>query len=84
MPSHSGSPTPSISQRHGILKDFDTHFTQQGLYTTTGSFKETVMQINQVEPSEEFAVSYLQQAKDFVAFAKQFREQIVLVEKEAV
>ena len=70
--------------QHGILKDFDTHFTQQGLYTTTGSFKETVMQINQMEPSEEFALSYLKQAKDFVAFAKQYREQAVLVEKEAV
>jgi sulfite reductase (ferredoxin) len=70
--------------QHGILKDFDTHFTQQGLYTTTGTFKETVMQINQVEPSEAFASSYLQQAKDFVAFAKQYREQVVLVEKEAV
>lgn len=70
--------------QHGILKDFDTHFTQQGLYTTTGSFKEAVMQINQVEPSEEFAMSYLQQAKDFVAFAKQYREQAVLVEKQAV
>jgi sulfite reductase beta subunit-like hemoprotein/uncharacterized protein (UPF0332 family) len=70
--------------QHGILKDFDTHFAQLGLYTTTGSFKETVMQINQAEPSEEFAASYLQQAKDFVAFAKQYREQAVLVEKEAV
>src|SRR5215470_12054639 len=69
--------------QHGILKDFDTHFTQQGLYTSN-SFKDTVMQINQVEPSEEFAISYLQQAKDFVAFAKQYREQTVLIEKEAV
>jgi len=70
--------------QHGILKDFDTHFTQQGLYTTTSSFKDAVMQINQVEPSEEFALSYLHQAKDFVAFAKQHREQAVLVEKQAV
>jgi sulfite reductase (ferredoxin) len=70
--------------QHGILKDFDTHFTQQGLYTATSSFKDAVMQINQVEPSEEFALSYLQQAKDFVAFAKQYREQAVLVEKQAV
>jgi uncharacterized protein (UPF0332 family) len=70
--------------QHGILKDFDTHFTQQGLYTTSGTFKETVMQINQVAPSEAFASSYLQQAKDFVTFAKQYREHVVLVEKEAV
>ena len=68
----------------GILRDFDTHFTQQGLYTGATSFKETVLQMNQVEPSEEFALSYLQQATDFVSFAKQYREQAVLAEKEAV
>ena len=68
----------------GILKDFDTHFTQQGLYTATNSFKESVLKMNEADPSEEFATSYLQQAKDFVAYAKQYREQAVLVEKEAV
>ena len=40
--------------------------------------------MNEADPSEEFATSYLQQAKDFVAYAKQYREQAVLVEKEAV
>ncbi len=68
----------------GILKDFDTHFTQQGLYTDSNSFRETVLKMNEAEPSEEFANSYLQQAKGFVAFAKQYREQAVLAEKEAV
>ena len=68
----------------GILKDFDVHFTQSGLYTESSSLKETVLQMNQVEPSEEFAISYLQRAENFVAFAKQFREQIVLAEKQAV
>ena len=70
--------------QHGILKDFDTHFTQQGLYTASNSFKEIVLKMNETEPTEEFAISYLQQAKGFVAFAKQYREQAVLVEKEAV
>jgi sulfite reductase (ferredoxin) len=68
----------------GILKDFDIHFTQTGLYTDSTSLKETVLQMNQVEPSEEFAISYLQSAENFVAFAKQFREQSVLAEKQAV
>jgi sulfite reductase (ferredoxin) len=67
----------------GILKDFDVHFTQKGLFTEFGSFRETVLQMNQVEPSEEFANTYLQQAKDFIAYAKQHREQAVLAEKEA-
>src|SRR5205814_1728748 len=59
----------------GILRDFDVHFTQKGMYTDSDSFKETVLQMNKVEPSEEFAISYVQQAEDFVAFAKQLREQ---------
>ena len=67
----------------GILRDFDTHFTQKGLFTEFGSFKETVLQINEVEPSEEFAVAYLQQARDFIHRAKQYRAQAVLAEKEA-
>jgi len=68
----------------GILKDFDIHFTQTGLYTESNSFKETVLQINESEPSEQFANGYLQQAKNFVAYAKSFREQLVLNEKAAV
>jgi sulfite reductase (ferredoxin) len=68
----------------GILKDFDIHFTQNGLYTESSSFKETVLEINKSEPSEEFANIYLQKAKDFVAFAKQYREQTTLAEKQAV
>ncbi|RYF89498.1 MAG: HEPN domain-containing protein, partial [Chitinophagaceae bacterium] len=65
----------------GILKDFDTHFTEKGLYAGSQSFKDTVLQINQVEPSEEFARIYLQQAIDFIAYARTFRENAVLVEK---
>ena len=67
----------------GILKDFDLHFIQKGLFTEFGSFRDTVLQMNEVDPSEEFAISYLQQAKDFVAHAKEYREQAILAEKEA-
>jgi sulfite reductase (ferredoxin) len=69
--------------QHGILKDFDTHFTEKGNYTATENFKNAVMRMNDIPPSEEFANEYLQQAKEFVEFAKIFREQIILVEKEA-
>ncbi len=61
----------------GILKDFDAHFTEKGLYSGTDSFKELVLQINKNEPSAEFAVSYLQQAKDFVTYAKAYKEEAV-------
>jgi sulfite reductase (ferredoxin) len=68
----------------GILKDFDIHFTQTRLYAESNNFKEMVLKMNESEPTEEFANSYLQQAKDFVAFAKNFREQLVLNEKAVV
>jgi sulfite reductase (ferredoxin) len=67
--------------QHGILKDFDTHFTQKGLYTSSAGFKNNVMRMNEAPPSEEFALDYFEQAKEFVEFAKVFREQAVLAEK---
>ena len=66
--------------QHGILKDFDTHFTEKGLYAD-GNFKASVMAMNDVPPSENFANEYLQQAKKFIEFAKDFREQAVIAEK---
>jgi sulfite reductase (ferredoxin) len=66
--------------QHGILKDFDTHFSDKGLYPA-GNFKKAVMRMNDVAPTEEFANEYLLQAKEFIEFAKVFREQAVLAEK---
>ena len=66
--------------QHGILKDFDLHFSEKGLYPS-GSFKTSVMRMNDAQPSEAFAKEYLQQAKEFIEFAKTFREQAVLAEK---
>ncbi|MGH2566599.1 MAG: HEPN domain-containing protein, partial [Ginsengibacter sp.] len=68
----------------GILKDFDVHFTNKGLYSESPSLKELVLQMNQSEPSEEFANAYLQKAKNFVFYAKQWREQAVKTESETV
>ncbi len=67
--------------QHGILKDFDIHFTDKGLYTNNDGFKASVMRINETAPSAEFAADYLQQAKAFIQFAKETREQNVLAEK---
>jgi sulfite reductase (ferredoxin) len=69
--------------QQGILKDFDTHFTEKGLYTLSESFKTLVLRMNDTPPSEKFANEYVQQAKGIVEFAKTFREQAVLAEKEA-
>ena len=66
--------------QHGILKDFDTNFSDKGLYPA-GNFKARVMRMNDAAPSEEFANEYLEQAKEFIEFAKTFREQAVLAEK---
>jgi sulfite reductase (ferredoxin) len=66
--------------QHGIIKDFDTHFTEKGLYQEE-SFKLAVMRINELAPSAEFAEDYLQQAVRFIQFAKTFRERTVLAEK---
>jgi sulfite reductase (ferredoxin) len=65
--------------QQGILKDFDSQFSEKGLYK--GSFRSAVMRMNDNKPSAMFANEYLQQAKDFIGIAKQWREQAVLSEK---
>lgn len=66
--------------QHGILNDFDKHFTANGLYTKTESFKERVMRMNDIPPSEAFAKEYLQEAIDFTAYAKGLREKLIAEE----
>ena len=57
----------------------DKHFSENNLYSKR--FKADVMRMNDAEPSEAFANEYLQQAKAFVEFAKQYREQAIMAEK---
>ena len=64
--------------QHGILNDFDKHFTSKGLYTESSSFKSDVMRMNENEPSEDFATTYLQQAKDFVLYADAYRKAVAV------
>ncbi|WP_407526622.1 nitrite/sulfite reductase [Lacibacter sp. MH-610] len=66
--------------QHGILNDFDKHFTANGLFTEAESFKAAVMRMNDIPPSEAFAKEYLQQAIDFTAYAKQLREKLIAEE----
>jgi sulfite reductase (ferredoxin) len=67
--------------QHGILNDFDKHFTGKGLYNGAANFKTAVLRMNDAPPSETFANEYLQQAKEFVEYARAFREQAVMMEK---
>lgn len=66
--------------QHGILNDFDKHFTAAGLFTEAESFKAAVMRMNDTPPSEDFAKEYLQQAIEFTAYAKGLREKLIAEE----
>ena len=63
--------------QHGIMRDFDVHFTQKGFFSEYGNFQDLVLQINKNEPSESFAMAYYQQAKTFIEQAKEQRNNLV-------
>jgi sulfite reductase (ferredoxin) len=56
-----------------IVEGFDTHFVQTGLVSLETSFAEAVYEINNQEPSEAFATSYLHKAKNFYQLADAIR-----------
>ncbi|NCU04005.1 MAG: HEPN domain-containing protein [Chitinophagaceae bacterium] len=64
----------------GILRDFDKHFTENGLYTASASFKANVLRINDTEPSEAFAKEYFEQAGSFKEYARELREKLIAEE----
>jgi sulfite reductase (ferredoxin) len=66
--------------QQGILNDFDKHFHETGIYKAEKSFKETVMAINENEPSATFAKTYLEQAINFTAYAAVIRESMLAAE----
>lgn len=57
----------------GIVKDFDTQFVESGKISLSSTFHELVYQLNQHEPTEEFAGYYLQQSQLFNQQLVQFR-----------
>lgn len=59
---------------YSILNEFEKHFTLAVEFPYEKSFRETVLQINQQEPSEKFAVRYLQEAGHFFRQVSEFRE----------
>ncbi len=56
-----------------IIKNFDEHFVSKGLLELPSSFAALVYEIKENEPSEAFATSYLQRAKEFYQLADAFR-----------
>ncbi len=58
----------------GIIKDFDELFVSAGKMDFPIGFQELVYQINQQEPSKEFAEYYVQQAQLFKERASEFRQ----------
>ena len=57
----------------GIIKLFDEHFVATKAIELSGTFAELALQLKQNEPSTEFAINYLTQAKEFYSKADVFR-----------
>jgi sulfite reductase (ferredoxin) len=69
----------SASTQSGVIDKFDEHFVAKGEISLSGkTFKELVLQINQNEPSQEFATKYVEDAEAFLALAKAYRDQLAL------
>lgn len=61
--------------QNDIINDFDKHFVDAGEIQLTGTFRAFVLQINQNEPTKQFAETYLKNAKEFIKQASALREQ---------
>lgn len=64
----------------GVINDFETHFVQDGTFQFEPDFRSQVMQINQHEPTAEFAASYMAQAQRFLEAASAYRNAEVKAE----
>jgi len=63
-----------VNTHHTLIADFDKHLVDTGLIKLNTSYKELVLQINQNEPSKEFAETYFSQAQSFLNQVKLYRE----------
>ncbi len=70
-----------VNTHHVLIADFDKYLVDTGELTLGTSFKELVLQINQYEPSKEFAETYFTQAQSFLEQVKTYRGSTVLEEK---
>lgn len=68
----------SASTQSGVIDKFQENFVATGDISLSGkTFQELVLQINQNEPSEEFAKSYIAEAQAFLGLARAYREELV-------
>ncbi len=69
----------SASTQSGVIDKFQESFVENGEIALGGkNFKDLVLQINQNEPSVEFAISYIADAKAFIGLAKAYRSSEVV------
>ncbi|SEF92246.1 HEPN domain-containing protein [Algoriphagus boritolerans] len=67
----------STNSYANIISLFDEKFVETGKINLEGTFAEKVYQINQHEPTEEFAKAYAKQAMDVYSLLKTYREEEV-------
>jgi sulfite reductase (ferredoxin) len=63
----------SCNSQISIINDFDKHFIPSSAFQFETDFKTHVLRINQREPEEGFARTYLEDAKAFLQKAKDYR-----------
>ncbi len=68
-----------VNTHHTLINDFDKYFVEPQLIVLQSSFRDLVLQINQNEPSKEFAETYFSQAQLFLNQVKTYREKSALV-----
>jgi len=56
----------SASTQNIVINEFQTHFVETGEYSFDQTFPELVLQISKNEPTEHFAINYLQEATKFI------------------
>lgn len=67
----------NASTQIGIIKEFDALYVSTGEFALNGSFNDLITQINQNEPSEQFATVYMAAAADFLEGVKAKREAVL-------
>lgn len=71
----------SASTQSGVIDKFDENFVATGeIKLGDKTFKEVVLQINQNEPTQEFAKAYIADAEAFLGLAKAYRDQPVVAQ----
>ncbi|MGF7073127.1 nitrite reductase [Mucilaginibacter sp. 3215] len=65
------------STQIGVIREFDAQYVEKGEFELNGTFNDLVLQLNQNEPSQEFATAYLAQATEFLSRSKDKREALV-------